>query len=68
MDRIKSLNPIVCCDCDCGCKIFDAVDDANKLANTLLLVLPVFVEAQLPLQLPVTTTIGGELSRTGLDS
>lgn len=58
------MNPIVC-----GCKFFDALDDANKLANTLLLVLPVLVEVQLPLQLPVTAvSCGGELSKTTLES
>lgn len=47
----------------------DAVDDANKLANTLLLVLPVLDELQLPLQLPVNPAINcGGLFKTGLES
>lgn len=68
MDSIKSLNPVVC-GSGCCCKLLGAVDDVNKLANTLLLVLPVLVELQLPLQLPVNpVTNGSGFSTVGLES
>ena len=47
MALMRSVNAGVC-----DCRLPDAVDEANKLANTLLLVPPLLVELVLLLQLP----------------
>lgn len=47
-----------------GCKVADAVEEANKLANTLLLLVPVLLELLLLLQLPFKAAERGASSTT----
>lgn len=58
--RIKSVNAGVC-----GvCKLADAVEEANKLANTLQLVLPLLLELVVLLQLPFKPVAAAGASST----
>lgn len=56
MARIKSVNAG-------GCKFADVVEEANRLANTLLLVLPLLLELELVLQLPFNPAAVGVSSK-----
>lgn len=51
---IKSVNA----GCSGGCKLDDVVEEANKLANTLLLVLPLLLELVVLLELPFSAAAG----------
>lgn len=46
-----------------GCKFADAVEEANKLANTLLLVLPLLLELVMLLELPFKPSSDGVSSK-----
>ena len=52
MTRIKSVNPS-----GWDCKLAEAVEDANKLVNALLLVLPLLLELLVLLQLSVEPVV-----------
>lgn len=49
--------------CCGGCKLVDVVEDANKLANTALVVLPLLLELVVQLELPFSPVAGDTSSK-----